>query len=72
MNASDFKIVSPRLFDAAVAAFAVTDQHDFLESRYLDSNGKIIAKVVRHENEEGELLAEAYLMICTDLGKRPP
>ncbi|MDE0756553.1 MAG: hypothetical protein OSB45_00230 [Pseudomonadales bacterium] len=72
MNAPDFKIVSTRLFDAAVAAFAVTDQHEFLESRYLDSNGKIIAKVVRHENKDGALLAEADLMISTDLGKRPP
>lgn len=72
MRSTDFKIVSARLFDAAVTAFAVSDQHDFLESRYLDSNGRVIAKVVRHEDSGGELLPEADLMISTDLGKRPP
>jgi hypothetical protein len=72
MSSAEFKIVSTRLFDAAVTAFAVSDQHEFLESRYLDHTGKVIAKVVRHEDSEGELLPEADLMISTGLGKRPP
>jgi hypothetical protein len=59
-----FRKVTPKLFDAAVKAFVVRDEHDFLESRFLDRNDHVIAKVVRFLDEDEELIPEADLLIA--------
>ena len=63
-----FRKVSPEQFDAAVKASCVQDEHDFLESRFLDRNKKVIAKVIRYLDEDGELKPEADLMIAIEKG----
>lgn len=50
-------------FDALVLAQSSRDEHDFLESRYIDSKNRVIAKVIRYLDEDEELVPEADLMI---------
>ena len=50
-------------FDALVQAQSTRDEHDFLESRYIDSKNRVIAKVIRYLDEDEELIPEADLMI---------
>ncbi|MBQ62975.1 MAG: hypothetical protein CMQ19_13000 [Gammaproteobacteria bacterium] len=61
---ADFRKVTPSVFDAAVMAFSIRDEHDFLESRFLDRNGHVVAKVVRFLDEDEELLPDADLLIA--------
>jgi hypothetical protein len=58
-----FRKASTKEFDAVVQANSVSDEHDFLESRYIDSKDRVIAKVVRYLGEDDELIPEADLMI---------
>ncbi|MBQ74785.1 MAG: hypothetical protein CMQ20_07135 [Gammaproteobacteria bacterium] len=62
-----FRKVTPGVFDAAVMAFSVRDEHDFLESRFLDRNGQVVAKVIRFLDDDEELLPEADLLIADPL-----
>ena len=61
-----FRKATPEQFDAAVKAFCVQDEHEFLESRFLDRNKNVIAKVIRYLDEDGELKPEADLLIATE------
>ena len=61
-----FRKATPEQFDAAVKAFCVQDDHEFLESRFLDRNKSIIAKVIRHLDGDGELKPQAELLIVID------
>ena len=61
-----FRKVSPEQFDAAVKASCVKDEHEFLESRFLDRNKKVIAKVIRYLDEDGELKPEADLLVAIE------
>ena len=58
-----YRKASPEEFDASVQANSVRDEHDFLESRYIDREDRVIAKVVRYLGEDDELIPEADLMI---------
>jgi hypothetical protein len=62
-----YSSVSPELFDLARKNHSVRDEHEFLESRYYNFQGKIIAKVVRYLDEDGELKPHADLMLANDL-----
>lgn len=61
-----FRKVTPEQFDTVIKASCVEDEHEFLESRFLDRNKKVIAKVIRYLDEEGELEAEADLLISIE------
>ena len=61
-----FRKVTPEQFDSTVKASCVEDEHDFLESRFLDRNKKVIAKVIRYLDEDGELKPEADLLVATE------
>ena len=58
-----YRKATPEEFDAVVHANSVRDEHDFLESRYIDSKDRVIAKVVRYLDEDDELIPEADLRI---------
>jgi hypothetical protein len=60
---------TPQEFDAIVLALSVRDEHDFLESRYIDDRDRVIAKVVRFLDENEELVPEADLMILEETKK---
>ena len=60
----DFRTVTPSEFDATVKDHFVREEHDLLESRFFDGNDRIIARVVRYLDEEGELVPEADLMLA--------
>ncbi len=64
---AQFRKVTPERFDAAIKAFCVRDEHDFLESRFLDRKNQIVAKVVRFLDEDQELIPEADLLIADPL-----
>ncbi len=66
---TQFRKVTPNVFDAAVKAFSVRDEHDFLESRFLDRNNHVVAKVVRFLDDEEELIPEADLLIAHPMPK---
>ena len=63
-----FRKVTPEQFDAVIKASCVEDEHEFLESRFLDRNKKVIAKVIRYLDEEGEgeLKPEADLLVAIE------
>jgi hypothetical protein len=65
---TSFSKVTPEEFDTAVKSRCVEDEHEFLESRFLDRNKRVIAKVIRYLNEEGEgeLKPEADLLVAID------
>ncbi len=67
-----FRKVTPDEFDTAVKAFCVEDEHEFLESRYLDGNKNVIAKVVRYLDEDGELKPEADLLVASTIAGTVP
>lgn len=69
MAMAEFRLVTPTVFDAAVKAFGVRDEHDFLESRFLDKDGHVIAKVMRFLDEDEELIPEADLLIADPMPK---
>ena len=58
-----FRRATPEEFDTAVKTFCVEDEHEFLESRFLDQNKRVVAKVIRYLDEDGELKPEADLLI---------
>ena len=60
---TSFRKVTPEEFDTAVKSYCVADEHDFLESRFLDGNKIVVAKVIRYLDEDGELKPEADLLI---------
>ena len=64
MDSTGFKKVSIQVFDAAIKAFSVRDEHEFLESRFYNRKDQLIAKVVRYVDEDDELVPEADLMIA--------
>lgn len=64
MKQNGFKKVSTQVFDAAVKAFSVRDEHEFLESRFYNRKDQVIAKVVRSLDEDDELVPEADLLIA--------
>ncbi len=59
-----FRKVAPKAFDAAIKAFCHSDEHDFLESRFYNRHGQVIAKVVRCLDEDEELVPEADLLVA--------
>ncbi len=63
-----FRKVTPEQFDTVIKASCVEDEHEFLESRFLDRNKKVIAKVIRYldEEREGELKPEADLLVAIE------
>jgi hypothetical protein len=63
---TSFIKVTPEEFDTAVKSFCVQDEHEFLESRFLDRNKRVVAKVIRYLDEEGELKPEADLLVAID------
>ena len=58
-----FKPADPETFDR-VKAQSVRDEHDFLESRFFDRDNNVIAKVVRHQDEDGNLKPAAELLVA--------
>ena len=64
---TEFVEASPMVFDRVLEAHRVRDEHEFLESRFLDQNGRVVAKVVREADEEGTLVPEAKLLVASDL-----
>lgn len=60
----EFRCVSPKEFDSIIKELFFRDEHELLESRFFDQEGRIIAKVVRTLDEDGELLPEADLMLA--------
>jgi hypothetical protein len=61
-----FRKVTPEQFDTVIKASCVEDEHEFLESRFLDRNKRVVAKVIRYLDEEGELKPEADLLVAID------
>lgn len=59
-----FRKVTPKVFDVAIKAFCHRDEHDFLESRFYNRHGQVIAKVVRYLDEDEELVPEADLLVA--------
>ena len=64
-----FRRVSPKEFDAATKNRFARDEHELLESRFFDQQDRIIAKVVRYLDEEGELVPDADLMLADYRGE---
>jgi|TARA_B110000037_G_scaffold213893_1_gene268993 hypothetical protein len=64
----EFQRVSPKEFDSVVKDRFVRDEHELLESRFFDQGGRIIAKVVRYLDDDGELLPAADLMVAINAG----
>ncbi len=70
-----YRNVTTQVFDRVLQAYCVSDEHDYLESRFLDKNDRVIAKVLRHLDEDEELLPEADLLVAeylisSDVGSR--
>ena len=63
---TSFRKVAPEEFDTAVESHCVEDEHEFLESRFLDRNKRVVAKVIRYLDEDGDLKPEADLLIATE------
>ena len=60
----EFHCVSPKEFDSIIEDQFFRDEHKLLESRFFDREGRIIARVVRYLDEDGELVPEADLMLA--------
>jgi len=60
---TEFRRVSPNEFDSIIKDRFFRDEHELLESRFFDRENRIIAKVVRYLDEDGELVPEADLML---------
>ncbi|MDA0273456.1 MAG: hypothetical protein O3C68_09420 [Proteobacteria bacterium] len=52
---TEFRRVSPKEFDSIIKDRFFRDEHELLESRFFDRENRIIAKVVRYLDEDGEL-----------------
>ena len=65
----DFRRVSPKEFDSMINEHFFRDEHELLESRFFDQEDRIIARVVRYLDEEGELVPEADLMLAVYTGE---
>ena len=65
----EFRSVSPKEFDSIIDDQFFRDEHELLESRFFDREGRTIAKVVRYLDEDGELLPEADLMLAVYTGE---
>jgi len=65
----EFQRVSSKEFDSVIEDRFVKDEHELLESRFLDQDGRIIAKVVRYLDEDGELRPKADLMVSLHAGE---
>ena len=65
----DFRRVSPKEFDSMINEHFFRDEHELLESRFFDQEDRIIARVVRYLDEEGELVPEADLMLAIYSGE---
>jgi hypothetical protein len=68
---TSFTKVTPEEFDTAVKSLCVEDEHEFLESRFLDENKRVVAKVIRYLDEEGELKPEADLLLAIECQLKP-
>jgi hypothetical protein len=64
----EFRCVSPKEFDSIIKDQFFRDEHELLESRFFDREDRIIAKVVRYLDEDGELVPEADLMLAVHTG----
>jgi hypothetical protein len=64
----EFRRVSPKEFDSIIKDQFFRDEHELLESRFFDREDRIIAKVVRYLDEDGELVPEADLMLAVHTG----
>jgi hypothetical protein len=64
----EFRCVSPKEFDSIIKDQLFRDEHELLESRFFDREDRIIAKVVRYLDEDGELVPEADLMLAVHTG----
>ena len=65
----DFRRVSLKEFDSMINEHFFRDEHELLESRFFDQDDRIIARVVRYLDEEGELVPEADLMLAVYTGE---
>ena len=65
----EFYCVSPKEFDLVIEDRFFRDEHELLESRFFDREDRIIAKVVRYLDEDGELVPEADLMLAVHTGE---
>ena len=65
----EFHCVSPKEFDSIIEDQFFRDEHELLESRFFDQQDRIIARVVRYLDEEGELVPEADLMLAVYAGE---
>ena len=65
----EFRCVSPKEFDSIIDDQFFRDEHELLESRFFNREGRIIAKVVRYLDEDGELVPEADLMLAVYTGE---
>ena len=65
----EFRCVSPKEFDSIIDDQFFRDEHELLESRFFDLQDRIIARVVRYLDEEGELVPEADLMLAVYTGE---
>jgi hypothetical protein len=63
---TSFSKVTPEEFDSAVKSFCVEDEHEFLESRFMDPNKGVVAKVIRYLDEDGDLKPEADLLVAIE------
>ena len=64
----EFRCVSTKEFDSIIEDQFFRDEHDLLDSRFFDREGRIIARVVRYLDEDGELVPEADLMLAVYAG----
>ena len=62
-----YQPVNTQQFDAALQRLHERDEHDFLESRFFDRNGRLFAKVIRYQDEDGVLKPEADLLLLEEL-----
>lgn len=60
----EFYCVSPKEFDSVIEDRFSWDEHELLESRFFDREDRIIAKVVRYLDKDGELVPEADLLLA--------
>jgi len=65
----EFHCVSPKEFDLVIEDRFFRDEHELLESRFFDREDRIIARVVRYLDGEGELVASADLMLAVYTGE---
>jgi hypothetical protein len=64
----EFRRVSPKEFDSIIKDQFFRDEHELLESRFFDREDRIIARVVRYLDEDGELVPQADLMLAVYTG----